>query len=253
MIYNKIKTKMEYIKSFEDFLNESELNEALDFKALGYSSKKELDDRITELAKEMHKETGMPIAACKKEQIRTFEDELNQKKYKKNEAEVTEAEVANSPSTLRTRLQKYEYQLKNWNPEKEEIAAKKRSSSAKSKKAWIEGRIKELKDQIKNKKTNESFICSFEEFINETKMNEGHDGEIGATQAQTKDAAIKELEDMIKSSKEDDGDLKKFRGVKWVGNTTEDKLDKLSMQYEDQYIVAGTVDGEIWMARSRRS
>lgn len=104
-------------------------------------------------------------------------------------------------------------------------------------------------DEIENNQdTHESVNTS-----NTKGINEGHDGEIGPTDAQTKDAAIKELEDMIKFAKENDGDLKKFRGVKWVGNTTEDKLDRLSMQHEDDYIVAGIVDGEIWMARSCRS
>lgn len=46
----------------------------IDFKKLGYDSKKEFNDRVKELAKEMNKDTKMPLAACKKEVLNTFRD-----------------------------------------------------------------------------------------------------------------------------------------------------------------------------------
>ena len=69
----------------------------------------------------------------------------------------------------------------------------------------------------------------------------------------TKEEAIKLLKKWIANAKEDDGELRKFSDVKWVGTTTEERMDKMSLQYEDQYIIAGEVDGEIWMAYSKRS
>ena len=84
-------------------------------------------------------------------------------------------------------------------------------------------------------------------------INEGHSGEAGPMHdVKTKEEAIKKIESWIANSKEEDGHLRKFRGVKWVGATTEDRIDRMASQYEDQYIIAGTVDGEIWMARWSR-
>ena len=92
--------------------------------------------------------------------------------------------------------------------------------------------------------------------INEfRKINEGHDGEIGPlNNAKTKEEAEAIVRKWIRNDKEEeDGDYRKFRDVKWLGKTTEDKMDKESMKWEDQYVIIGEVDGVIWMARSSRS
>jgi hypothetical protein len=91
--------------------------------------------------------------------------------------------------------------------------------------------------------------------VSESIINEGHDGEIGPlNNAKTKEEAEAIVRKWIRTDKEEeDGDYRKFRDVKWLGKTTEDKMDKESMKWEDQYVILGEVDGEIWMARSSRS
>ena len=87
--------------------------------------------------------------------------------------------------------------------------------------------------------------------VDESKVNEGHDGEIGPLDnVKNRAEAEKLIRSWIKTAKEEDGDLKKFIDVKWLGRTTEDKMDRESMRYEDQYVILGEVDGEIWLARS---
>ena len=102
----------------------------------------------------------------------------------------------------------------------------------------------------------ENFVTDNEEFnaLAESILNEGHDGSMGPLEdAKTKEDAIKILKGWIANAKNEGGDLAKFRDVKWIGNTTEDKLDKEATKNEDQYIIAGMVDGEVWMAYWRRS
>lgn len=86
-------------------------------------------------------------------------------------------------------------------------------------------------------------------------LTEGHDTNIGplGEKIKSQQDAIKKTEEWIKHDKHYNGDLQYFRGVKWVGNTSEDKLDRLSMKYEDDYILVGLVDGEYWSAYSKRS
>ena len=89
------------INEFKNSLNEANDSITLDqMKMLGYDSKKEFSDRITELAKEMQKETKMPLAACKKEVVKTFKDELNQSKYRQNEAKIDDEEERNNLDDL---------------------------------------------------------------------------------------------------------------------------------------------------------
>jgi hypothetical protein len=86
-----------------EHLLEESLNESINLKQmqmLGYDSKEEFKDRIIELAKEMQKDTGMPLADCKKIVVRTFEDELNQSKYKQNEAKIDDQEERNNLDNL---------------------------------------------------------------------------------------------------------------------------------------------------------
>lgn len=99
-------------------------------------------------------------------------------------------------------------------------------------------------------------IKFFESFVNENyeTINEGHDGGGGKAPGDNKEDAMKQLQEWIDSDvEEEDGDFKKFSGVKWVGKTSEEKLDKLASQYEDEYIILGEVDGELTYAYWRRS
>lgn len=128
--------------------------------------------------------------------------------------------------------------------------------SAESIKAEIERLEKENKegftDDIKKLKVKLAAVLLSKK-VSES-LNEGHDGSIGPLDdAKTKEDAIKILKGWIANSQDEGGDFAKFRDVKWIGNTTEDKLDKEAIKNEDQYIVAGMVDGEVWMAYWRRS
>ena len=82
-------------------------------------------------------------------------------------------------------------------------------------------------------------------------LKEGHDGSLGPffQKVKSQQDAMKAAKSMI----DNDEDLKFFKGAKWVGDTTEDKLDKLANRFEDQYIIVGKVDGEYWHAYWRRS
>jgi hypothetical protein len=99
----------------------------------------------------------------------------------------------------------------------------------------------------------ESFRKRFIKSVQESEINEGHDGVMDKAPGTSKEEATKKLQSWIDSDKEEGGDLKKFVGVKWVGTMSEDGLDKLAMKYEDAYIVLGMVDNELTYAWSRRS
>ena len=85
----------------------------------------------------------------------------------------------------------------------------------------------------------------------ESKINEGHDGYMNKAPGSTREEATKKLQYWIDN--DNDGQFRLFRGVKWVGNTTEDRLDSLATKHEDEYIVLGEVDGELTYAYWRRS
>ncbi len=82
-------------------------------------------------------------------------------------------------------------------------------------------------------------------------LNEGHDGYMGKAPGSTREEATKKLQCWIDD--DDDGQFRLFRGVKWVGSTTEDRLDSLATKHEDEYIVLGEVGGELTYAYWRRS
>ena len=85
-------------------------------------------------------------------------------------------------------------------------------------------------------------------------LNEGYDGECGKiANADSKEIAIQNVQKRIDFDKRNDGDLRRFLGVKWVGEVSEDRLDKLADQYKNQYVTVGMVDGEYWMAYWRKS
>ena len=99
----------------------------------------------------------------------------------------------------------------------------------------------DVRDMISGSQPNPRLMKQF--------LNEGHDGFMDVAPGSTRDEATKKLQSWI-----DGGDsLRKFRGVKWVGSTTEDGLDKLATKYEDEYIVLGEVDGDLTYAYWRRS
>ena len=93
----------------------------------------------------------------------------------------------------------------------------------------------------------ERFIKS----VQESEINEGHDGYMNTAPGSTREEATKKLQSWIDN--DDDGQFRLFRGVKWVGSTTEDRLDSLATKHEDEYIVLGEVDGELTYAYWRRS
>ena len=206
---------MGHFRTFEQFINESQVNE-------GFKSKhwKQLQNDRSIFSREdvdsANKHGGNPIPKSPY----TIDDKGMVSKKESNESKVNESNNTEGDKKVSAFIKRL---AKDWDiPVKDAIS-------------FVTSSMKRIK-------------------VNESNVNEGHDGEIGQIDDVTsKDEAMKSIEDMIKHSKENDGQYKKFRGAKWVGNTTEDKMDKMSMQYEDQYIVVGIVDGEYWMARSCRS
>lgn len=86
----------------------------------------------------------------------------------------------------------------------------------------------------------------------EKTLNEGHDFNIDAAPASSKEEAVKIINSWILNAQEEGGDLSKFNGVKWVGTVTEDRMEKLASENEDRSVVLGIVDGELTYAYSRR-
>lgn len=92
------------------------------------------------------------------------------------------------------------------------------------------------------------------QLISEDIINEGHSGEDGpiidnntGEKPKSKEEAMKFINDWIESSKDNDyGDLKHFMSAKFVGNVSEDRLDKYATKYENDYVAVGIVDGEYW-------
>jgi hypothetical protein len=91
-------------------------------------------------------------------------------------------------------------------------------------------------------------IKIFEQFL-----NEGHNLTINVPDSSTKEEAIKELDSKIEYSKEIDGIFRKFRGVKWIGNVTEDTLADEASRNEDYFVVLGEVNGKLRYAYATRS
>ena len=58
----------------------------------------------------------------------------------------------------------------------------------------------------------------------------------------------------LKDEKSYGGDFGDIKNIKFVGNvSSEDKLDKMGMRYQDRSAVVGVVDGEYWWSIWRRS
>ena len=86
-------------------------------------------------------------------------------------------------------------------------------------------------------------------------ITEGGDGILEPIQkAKSQRDAIKYVEKFIKDEKSYGGDFGNIRNVKFVGNmSSEDKLDKMGMRYQDKSAVVGVVDGEYWYSMWTRS
>ena len=86
------------------------------------------------------------------------------------------------------------------------------------------------------------------------KLKEGHSSWIGPMDGvSNQQKAVKKAQEEIDNDEKYGGDLERFRGVKFVGNTSEDRLERLSDKYEDDYTVVGIVDGEFWSASTFRT
>ena len=84
------------------------------------------------------------------------------------------------------------------------------------------------------------------------KVNEGATGNTAPLGAKSKVDAIKQVEQMIKDERNYGGDYGNLNGAKFIGKTTEDKLDKLGQRQQDRYAVVGIVDGEYWFSMYAR-
>ena len=85
-------------------------------------------------------------------------------------------------------------------------------------------------------------------------ITEGGDGILEPIQkAKSQRDAINYVKKFLKDEKSYGGDFGDIKNIKFVGNvSSEDKLDKMGMRYEDSYAVVGVVDGEYWWSIWRR-
>ena len=66
--------------------------------------------------------------------------------------------------------------------------------------------------------------------------------------------AMNYVKKFLKDEKSYGGDFGNIKNIKFVGNvSSEDKLDKMGMRYEDRSAVVGVVDGEYWWSIWTRS
>ena len=86
-------------------------------------------------------------------------------------------------------------------------------------------------------------------------ITEGGDGILEPIQkAKSQRDAINYVKKFLKDEKSYGGDFANIRNVKFVGNvSSEDKLDKMGMRYEDRSAVVGEIDGEYWYSMWTRS
>ena len=86
-------------------------------------------------------------------------------------------------------------------------------------------------------------------------ITEGSDGILEPIQkAKSQRDAINYVKKFLKDEKSYGGDFGDIKNIKFVGNvSSEDKLDKMGMRYQDRSAVVGVVDGEYWWSIWRRS
>ena len=86
-------------------------------------------------------------------------------------------------------------------------------------------------------------------------ITEGGNGILEPIQkAKSQRDAINYVKKFLKDEKSYGGDFGNIKNIKFVGNvSSEDKLDKMGMRYQDRSAVVGVVDGEYWWSIWRRS
>ena len=86
-------------------------------------------------------------------------------------------------------------------------------------------------------------------------ITEGGDGILEPIQkAKSQRDAINYVKKFLKDEKSYGGDFGDIKNIKFVCNvSSEDKLDKMGMRYQDRSAVVGVVDGEYWWSIWRRS
>ena len=86
-------------------------------------------------------------------------------------------------------------------------------------------------------------------------ITEGGDGILEPIQkAKSQSDAMNYVKKFLKDEKSYGGDFGNIKNIKFVGNvSSEDKLDKMGMRYQDRSAVVGVVDGEYWWSIWRRS
>ena len=86
-------------------------------------------------------------------------------------------------------------------------------------------------------------------------ITEGGNGILEPIQkAKSQRDAINYVKKFLKDEKSYGGDFGDIKNIKFVGNvSSEDKLDKMGMRYEDRSAVVGVVDGEYWYSVWTRS
>ena len=85
-------------------------------------------------------------------------------------------------------------------------------------------------------------------------ITEGGDGILEPIQkAKSQSDAMNYVKKFLKDEKSYGGDFENIKNIKFVGNvSSEDKLDKMGMRYQDRSAVVGVVDGEYWWSIWRR-
>ena len=86
-------------------------------------------------------------------------------------------------------------------------------------------------------------------------ITEGGNGILEPIQkAKSQSDAMNYVKKFLKDEKSYGGDFGNIKNIKFVGNvSSEDKLDKMGMRYQDRSAVVGVVDGEYWWSIWTRS
>ena len=118
---------------------------------------------------------------------------------------------------------------------------------ASNKKSFFPSDIRQLKPTGKREKGKNLWT--------EGLITEGGNGMLEPIQkAKSQRDAINYVKKFLKDEKSYGGDFGNIKNIKFVGNvSSEDKLDKMGMRYEDRSAVVGVVDGEYWWSIWTRS
>ena len=118
---------------------------------------------------------------------------------------------------------------------------------ASNKKSFFPSDIKNLKPTGKREKGKNLWT--------EGLITEGGDGILEPIQkAKSQKDAMNYVKKFLKDEKSYGGDFENIKNIKFVGRvSSEDKLDKMGMRYEDRSAVVGEIDGEYWWSIWTRS